>query len=173
MKHGASQMCGRHQTPFFTTSLIIASLMMMVTIPSAFAQTPATPAAPPHVVRVQTGYSCGMCGGLFYHTTTTTIEPSFLVWEGTNSSNPKTLPNKKTRVAITREDWKNLLRSIDVSALRALPQQGCRSCRDLPESWLVIEYSDGSRIAVNYGPSEIPKPVAAIKFPAVLIPMWL
>jgi hypothetical protein len=149
----------------------IASLMMVVTIPAAFAQTTTTPAANPHVVRVQTGYSCGMCGGFFYHTTKTTVEPSFLVWEGMNSSNPKKLPNKKTRVAITREDWKNLLRSIDASALRALPQQGCGSCRDLPESWLVVEYSDGSKLAVNYGPSEIPKPVAAIKFPAVSIPI--
>ena len=169
MKRGEARVRMRYGTPFF-----IATLIMLGMITSALAQTPAPPASPAattHVVRVQTGDSCGMCGGLFYHTTTTTVEPSFLVWEGTNSSNPKKLPNRKTRVAITKEDWKNLLRSIDVSALRALPQQGCRSCRDLPESWLVVEYSDGSKLAVSYGPSAIPKPVAAIKFPAVLIPM--
>ncbi len=112
-----------------------------------------------------------MCGGLFYHTTTTTVEPAFLLWEGKNSSNPKKLPNRKTKVAIAKKDWKNLLGSIDASAFQALPQLGCRSCRDLPESWVVIEYSDGSKIAVSYGPTSIPKPVAALKFPAVLIPM--
>jgi hypothetical protein len=117
------------------------------------------------------GYSCGMCGGLFYHSTVTTVEPSFLLWQGMYSSNPKKLANRKTKVAITPRDWKNLLRSIDADALRALPQQGCLSCRDLPESWVVIEYSDGNKIAVNYGPTAIPKPVAAIKFPAVPIPM--
>jgi len=109
---------------------------------------------------------------MFYHSTVTTVEPSFLVWEGKYSSNPKELPDKKTKVAITRQDWKNLVRSIDVSALRALPQRSCRSCIDLPESWVAIEYSDGSKIGVNYGPSDIPKPVAAIKFPAVSIPIW-
>jgi hypothetical protein len=108
---------------------------------------------------------------MFYHSTVTTVQPSFLVWEGNDSSNPKNLPNKKTKVAITKQDWKNLVRSIDVSALRAVPASGCRSCIDLPESWLVVEYSDGSKIGVNYGPSEIPRPVAAIKFPAVSIPM--
>ena len=159
-----------HRTPFFAATLIIAGL-----ITSAFAQTPAPPASPAanaHVIRVQTGYSCGMCGGMFYHSTVTTVEPSFLIWQGMYSSNPKKLPNKKTKVAITRQDWKNLVRSIDASALRALPQRSCRSCVDLPESWVAIEYSDGSKIGVNYGPTDIPKPVAAIKLPAVSIPIW-
>jgi hypothetical protein len=154
---------------------VISILTIASTITSVFAQSPtpsASPAANAHVVRVQTGESCGMCGGsLFYHTTTTTVEPAFLVWQGMYSSNPKKLPNKKTRVAITRQDWTSLLRSIDVTALRALPQQGCRSCRDLPESWFVVEYSDGSKVAVSYGPTNIPKTVAAVKFPAVVIPM--
>jgi len=159
-----------HWTPFFIVTLIIVGL-----ITSAFAQTlapPASPSANAHVVRVQTGYSCGMCGGMFYHSTVTTVEPSFLTWQGMYASNPKKLPNKKTKMAITRQDWKNLVRSIDASALRALPQRSCRSCIDLPESWVAIEYSDGSKLTVNYGPSDIPKPVAAIKFPAVSIPIW-
>jgi hypothetical protein len=112
-------MSERHRMPTFIATLIIVGM-----IKNGFAQTPVPspgPAANAHVIRVQTGYSCGMCGGLFYHTTVTTVEPSFLVWEVKNSSNPKKLPNKKARVAITRQDWKNLLRSIDVSALRALP----------------------------------------------------
>jgi len=141
---------------------------------TAFAQStspPASPAAKVHVVRVRMGYSCGMCGGLAYHSSSTTVEPTFLLWEGRYSSNPKKLPNRTTKVAITKQDWKNLLGSIDASALQALPQQGCRSCIDLPESWVVIEYSDGSKVAVNYGPTSIPKPVAAMKFPAVQIPM--
>ena len=164
----------RHGAPFFITSPISASLIMLGMITSVLAQTPTPPASPAasvHVIRVQTGDSCGMCGGLFYHTTITTVEPSFLVWEGKYSSNPKKLPNKKTKVAITTQDWKNLLRSIDVIALRALPARGCGSCIDRPESWFAVEYSDGSKIAVTYGPTDIPKPVAAIKFPAVVIPM--
>ncbi len=166
-----------HRKSFFA-SLIGATLVTAGMVTSALAQTPVPPAGPAataHVVRVRTGDSCGMCGGgLFYHTTTTTVEPSVLVWEGANSSNPKKLPNKKTRIAITKQDWKNLLRSIDARALLAVPQAGgCRSCRDLPESWVVIEYSDGSKIGVNYGPTDIPKAVAAIKYPAVQIPIPL
>lgn len=170
MRHGPAQMQARQRRPFFIATLITVGM-----ITRAFAQPPAAPTSPAanaHVIRVQMGYSCGMCGGsTFYHSTVTTVEPSFLLWQGMYSSNPKRLPNKKTRVPITRQDWKNLLRSIDASALRALPQRGCLSCRDLPESWVVIEYSDGSKISVNYGPSGIPKPVAALKFPAVVIPM--
>jgi hypothetical protein len=113
-----------------------------------------------------------MCGGaMFYHSTVTTVDPSFLTWQGMYSSNPKRLPNRTTKVAITRQDWKNLVRSIDANALRAVPQRGCGSCIDLPESWFAVEYSDGSKIAVTYGPTDIPKPVAAVKFPAVVIPM--
>jgi hypothetical protein len=163
----------RNWTPFFIATLLTGVVIASGNT-SALAQSPSAPASPApnaHVVRVQMGYSCGMCGGLFYHSTVTTVEPSFLLWQGMYSSNPKKLPNRKTKVAITPRDWKNLLRSIDADALRALPQKGCRSCRDLPESWVVIEYSDGNKIAVNYGPTAIPKPVAAIKFPAVLIPM--
>jgi hypothetical protein len=171
MRHRHARMRARRRTPFFIATLIIVGM-----ITSAFAQTPTSPVSPTanaHVIRVRMGYSCGMCGGLSYHSSSTTVEPSFLIWRGMYSSNPKKLPNQKTRVAITRQDWKNMLRSIDASALRALPQRGCRSCIDLPESWLVVEYSDGSKIAVNYGPTDIPKPVSAIEFPAVQIPIGL
>lgn len=171
MRHNHARMRARRRSPFFIATLIIVGM-----ITSAFAQTPASPASPAanaHVVRVRMGYSCGMCGGLSYHSSSTTVEPSFLIWQGMYSSNPRKLPNQKTRVAITRRDWKNMLRSIDANALRALPQRGCRSCIDLPESWLVVEYSDGSKIGVIYGPTDIPKPVSAIKFPAVLIPIGL
>jgi hypothetical protein len=179
MRPGDTRMCSREWAPFSIATVLNAGIVAGVVAgmtTTVFAQSPPpppSPAATAHVVRVRMGYSCGMCGGLFYHSSSTTVEPSFLLWQGMYSSNPKKLPNRKTKVAITKQDWKNLLHSIDANALQALPQQGCRSCRDLPESWVVVEYSDGSKIAVNYGPSEIPKPVAAIRFPAVSIPMGL
>ncbi len=127
MSRREAQVRALYGMPFFIATLIIASLIMVGMITSAFAQNPAPPAAPasnPHVIRVQTGYSCGMCGGLGYRSILTTVEPTFLLSEEQYSSNPKELPNRKTKVRITKQDWKNLLRSIDASALRALPKAG-------------------------------------------------
>jgi len=122
------------------------------------------------VVRVQQGYSCGWCAGFGYHTQITTIEPSFIVWEGKETMDKKNLPNRRVKRPISKREWQTLLRSIDADALKAVPQQsGCRSCVDQAESWLMVQYSDGSKISVSYGPMSEPAPVKALKFPALQI----
>jgi hypothetical protein len=152
-----------------------ACIFTLAVIGNSFSQAPAAPHASvePHVVRVQMGYSCGWCGGkFFYHSTLLTVQRGFAVQELRYSSNPKRLPNKTEKRAITRREWETLLRSIDAKALTAAAQDKTRrSCIDQPESWAVVEYSDGSKIAVHYSPTGEPAPVRALKIP--FIPMTL
>lgn len=151
-----------------------ACFFIMVMVGNVFPQGPMTNA--PHssgearVVRVQSGYSCGWCAGFGYHTQLTTVEPSFMVWEGKETMDKKKLPNQRVRRAISKREWQALLRSIDTNALKAVPQEpGCRPCIDQPESWVVIEYSDGSKISLNYPPMSEPGPVKELKFPPLQI----
>jgi len=118
------------------------------------------------VVRVRMGHTCGWCGGLTYRTDLTTVERAFVLREMKDSTDKMKLPNRRQKRAITRQEWETLLRSIDAKALKAVPQEpGCRTCVDQAESWVVVEYSDGSKISVNYAPTSEPAPVRALKFP--------
>jgi len=138
-----------------------------------FAQSAASTAHPSgeaRVVRVQIGYICGWCGGLAYRTDLTTVGRRFVRRGLLDSTNTKKLPNRREQRAITRREWETLVRSIDANALKAVPQEkGCRPCVDQPESWAVIEYSDGSKISVNYAPMSEPAPVKAMKIPGIAI----
>jgi|SRR5271166_1542347 len=130
----------------------------------------ASPSGEARVVRVQMGYSCGWCAGIGYHTELTTVEPSFIVWEGKETMDKKKLPNKRVKNAISKRQWQTLVRSIDADALKAVPQEaGCRVCVDQAESWVVVEYSDGRKISLNYAPMSQPAPVRALKWPAAQI----
>lgn len=120
------------------------------------------------VVRVQMGYVCGWCGGPGYRSDLTTVERSFILREMAHAENPKKFPRRKQRRAISKKEWETLVRSIDVKALNAVPQDGiCRPCIDQPDSWVEIDYSDGSRLSVHYDwyPGKAPPPVKALKFP--------
>lgn len=120
------------------------------------------------VVRVQMGHVCGWCGGPGYRTDLTTVERSFILREMADAGNPKKFPKRKQRRAISKREWESLVRSIDVRALKAVPQDGtCRPCIDQPDSWVEIEYSDGSKLSVHYDwfPGKAPPPVKALKFP--------
>jgi len=122
------------------------------------------------VVRVQMGYICGWCGGLAYRTDLITVERGFVGRELMDSTDEKKLPNRREKRGITKREWATLLRSIDVKALRALPQdRACRPCIDLPDSWVAVEYSDGSQISVHYWPGSEPVPVKALKIPGIAI----
>ena len=141
---------------------------MAVTL-SAFAQRADTASglsAEARVVRLEMGHVCGLCGGPGYRTSLTTVERSFVLREMMDSGDLKKYPNRKERHAITKREWEALLQSIDINALKAVPQDGsCRPCIDLRESWIVVEYSDNSKISIKYAPTDEPAPVKALKFP--------
>ena len=140
---------------------------------TAWAQNPGkanTPASDVHIVRVEKGYVCGWCTGAGYRTTITTVRPRYLIDELADSEDPRETPDRKEKHAITKQQWEALVRSIDAKALRAVPQDGtCRPCIDQPDAWVVVEYSDGSKISVNYPPGDEPAAVRAFKFPSIPI----
>lgn len=154
---------------------LYAAFAVLVTA-SMLAQTAGTtdkPGVEVHVVSVQRGYVCGWCSGAGYHTTITTVRPSNVVEELRDADDPREDPNRKEERAITKKEWKALVRSIDAKALRAVPQDGtCRPCVDQPEAWVVIEYSDGRKISVNCPPSIEPAAVSALKIPGVAIAFY-
>lgn len=112
-----------------------------------------------------------MCGGFGYCTALTTVEPSFIVLELKDSGNKKKLSDRKTRRAITKQDWESLQRAIDAKSLIALPQRVCRANIDLPCSWVEVDFSDRTKVGVNYDEMKPPAPVAALlgKIPTILV----
>ena len=148
--------------------------VLLLTVGIVFAQDAAPPTRPTgeaRVVRVRIVHTGGMCGGFGYCTTLTTVEPSFIVLELKDSGDKKKLPDRKTRRAITKQDWENLQRVIDAKSLIALPQMVCRAAIDLPCSWVEVEFSDRTKVGVSYDDMKPPAPVAALlgKIPTVLV----
>jgi len=143
-----------------------ASLFIVgLTIGSVFAQDAAPPsslAADARIVRVRTGYSAGRCGG-GYCTEITTVEPLFIVWENLDASDKKRFPDTKAKRTINNQDWENLQRATDTKSLMALPRPTrCRACVDLPDSWVEVRFSDGTKISVSYDPANPSAPIAAL-----------
>jgi len=105
-------------------------LIPVLLITSVWAQGTAPKSAPTaqvRVVRVQIGYICGWCGGLHYRADATTVEPLLMVRKLMDSTDKKTLPDRKEKREITRREWQTLVHSIDADKLKALPQdQTCR-----------------------------------------------
>lgn len=140
--------------------IVIANVWAQETAPKRVA------AAEVRVVRVERGYVCGFCGGLGYRGSHIIVQPSRMIQISEYSSDERKLPNRKEKFAITRGEWHTLVHSIDADALRALPEdKTCRPCIDQPDSWLEIDYSDGSKLVVHYYPGSEPGPVKAVKFP--------
>jgi hypothetical protein len=98
--------------------------------------------------------------------TLTTVEPSFIVLELKDAAHKKKLPDRKTKSAITKQDWENLQRAIDRKSLTAVPQTVCRAAIDLPCSWVEVEFSDRTKIGVSYDRRNPPAPVAAGEDPS-------
>ena len=115
------------------------------------------------VIRVRVVHTGGLCGGDGYCTVITSIDPSLIIWESKDSGDKQKFPDRKTKRAITKKDWENLLRAIDKESLKAIPQPtDCGPCRDLPDSSVEVDYSDGTRISVSYAPGSPPTPVATL-----------
>jgi len=143
-------------------SLILATSVFCASAQSAVhKQVP--PATNAKLVRVRIVHTGGMCGGSGYCTNLTTIEPLVIISEDNQAINKEKFPDRKVRTAITNREWKNVSGSIDRKAIEALSQPPeCQACIDLPESWVELEYGDGSRITASYDPTNPPAPLAAV-----------
>jgi hypothetical protein len=114
------------------------------------------------LVRVRIGYSGGLCGGFGYCTNLTTVEPFSVISESKDAADKKKLPDRKSKTAITKLEWENLQQAVDTKALLSAPQAVCNAIIDLPCSWIELEFSDKTKISIDYAPSNAPAPVEAL-----------
>ncbi len=118
------------------------------------------PAASARLTQVKVVYTGGLCGP-GYCTNITSVEPSLIIQES-KASDPKRFPDITRRIAITRREWEELERALDMNALNSAPQTICQAVVDLPCSWLEVQLSDGTKTVVGYDPSKPPSPVAPL-----------
>jgi len=114
-----------------------------------------SPAPNSRIVRIATGSSYGLSGG----GGDVTVDPksihSVTFWVH------QSRPIQNVRSRISQKDWQRLLAAIDVSAIVALPSPSqCLPCVDLPETYVSLEFSDGTKKLVDYNRSS---PPAAVK----------
>jgi hypothetical protein len=142
-------------------SLVIVFLVIG-SLPAQDATRQAVPAPDAHVIRVHLGDGGGMycCPG--YCTSLTTVDPSFIIRELSNSSCPKKFPSRKQKQRITRKDWERVERAIDSKSLAATPQVQCYAIIDLPCSSAQVEFSDGTKIEISYDNMKPAPAVAAL-----------
>ena len=143
------------------TSLVIVFLVIG-SLPAQDATRPAVPAPDAHSIRVHLGESGGMycCPG--YCSSLTTVEPSVILREWSNSSCSNKFPSRKEKQRITRKDWERVERAIDSKSLAAAPQVQCEAIIDLPCSWAEVEFSDGTKLELSYDKMKPPPAVAAL-----------
>jgi hypothetical protein len=112
---------------------------------------------PKKIVRVRTGYSTGLLGS-----SGTIVEPGS-IRSFDSSPNRKLFPNTNMKVRITKKEWDELLRAVDLRALADLTSpSGCPACTDRPRTCLEVEFNDGTHKVVDYDRSNPPSPIRTI-----------
>jgi hypothetical protein len=127
--------------------------------------TPTTsPTSKASLTRVRTGRTCGWCSGFGYRTQETTIESGWITSVSRDAGDRKSFPNIKQKQRITKADWEELERIVDAQMLASSGQQSasCLSCRDLPEAWIGLEFSDGTKKGITYSPGTPPPGAGAL-----------
>ena len=103
------------------------------------------------IVRIATGSSYGLSGGGGDVTVDARSIRSVTFWVHQSS------PIQDVRSRISQKDWQRLLSSIDVRTIVALPSPSqCVRCVDLPETYVSLEFSDGTKKLVDYNHSNPP-----------------
>jgi hypothetical protein len=117
---------------------------------------PALPAGNTKLIRLQIGHSYGLGGGNL-----TTVEPFFMITESEGVVNNK-YSHRKAKSTITKRAWENLEQGVDAKALALAPQVVCHAVSDGPCSWLMVEFSDTTKIHLFYDWPNPPAAVAAL-----------
>jgi hypothetical protein len=119
---------------------------------------PPEPSSSAQLVRVEIGSSWGLSGA----SNQTVIEPGSTRRElHPANSLKKKIPDMKTKCRITKQDWRDLQKTIDANMRAAFTGRvGCPACVDQPETWAALEFSDGTKKIVLYGFSNPPPAIA-------------
>jgi TonB family protein len=139
-----------------------ATLLAAFVACSICAQQPAAPPKPataPLIIRVARGSSGGMSGG----GDSTVIEPRSVHWEQHPAYDwtLKGYPDERRTCTITKQDWEGLRSSIDEKVLIAFNgRTECRACVDLPDSWVEVDFSDGTKKLASLGLSNLSPAIA-------------
>ena len=129
------------------------ALILSLVTASCFAQlaVPHNPEANGYIIRIESGYCMGLsgCGEI------TVVDSKQIKALGISSKG--TSLEVISQSTISRTEWIRLLRSINVKAFTGLPSpNGCPSCADQPQTWITIDFSDGTKKSVDYDPSNSP-----------------
>ena len=113
---------------------------------------PGTPQPPPkgaaRVVSIEQTISSGMCiGYCIFELRITGTKVTYR--ERPFPENRKSIPDKRIKDKITKEEWDQLLGSFDIAGFRSMPDTiGCPGCVDEPIQTIEISFSDGSKKSV-------------------------
>jgi TonB family protein len=138
----------------------LLTLLLSAALPAQEAG-PQSVATPAQVVRVAKGSSSGLSGA----GDSMTIERGSISWEREPSSDwvEKGVPAEKRTCEITKQDWDGLINSIDPKTIAQFTGiEGCPACVDQPEMWAELDFSDGTKKAVDYGFSQNPPEIVTL-----------
>ena len=127
------------------------------------------PSAEAHIVRIEYGWSCGICAGYAYRETVVEAGIARSVSKTNYSLNgirDRANPDLKKKWKITAEEWDRAKAAIDTESLFAFPDRiGCPGCVDEPVDWIAVDYSDGTKkeIYANSGESALTEMAENIK----------
>jgi hypothetical protein len=124
-------------------TVFVAVSLMAGSVFAQQAEPPPNSSSSVQVVRVRTGSSCGWC--------TASSEVETIIEPGSFSTVSRSLgeskdPGTKTTHKVTKRDWEDLKRFIDVRMRGAfIEAPGCPGCADEPVGWTEVQYSDGTK----------------------------
>jgi hypothetical protein len=139
--------------------LILALGLVAGNVPAQTGLQSTNPAQRPKVVRVRMGTYAGMCIG--WCDSETTIDSKSIVVVNKSPGDPRRYPELKMTTSITKQDWNDVLDSVDASVLSAMNgRTGCPGCADEQVQWLEVEFSDGTKKGISYNQGTGPRVIA-------------
>jgi hypothetical protein len=117
------------------------------------------PSPGPKVVRVRMGTYAGMCIG--WCDDETSIDSKSIVAVNKSPGDPRRYPELKMTTMITKQDWNDVLNSVDATVLSAMNGRiGCPGCVDERVQWVEVEFSDGTKKGIAYNQGTGPRVIA-------------
>lgn len=132
--------------------LLIISALILPALVSCHRHVELVAPKPNYQMVIKNGTFFGMCGG--YCLTETTIREAGASYRE-SSREPDKFPDKNKSLALTADEWRDLVDAVDMGALTALDSIiGCPDCADGGGEWIEIQNgAQTKRIVFEHGAS--------------------